>query len=420
MILVIGQGFSLVILFVAQSLIAKNYGPEAFGYLSIGMAVVAIMTPIINLGLIGIVVKDLVEEKDRQKSILNTVFLMRFTASLIMVFVFVLFEVFVDLEEMIVFWIFFLLLNEVVRSGQIVLLWFEAEKKSFSISIYRLLASFSFLLFLSVVLYFELSIKYVAAVYLFEGVVGALFLFLSYKRKFAASPGAASFNLIKSYIRKGSVLIFSGFAAIIYMKIDQLVVGYYYGAEEVGIYAVAVRVSELWYFVPMLLVTAAFPSLVEYRKESSADYKLKYQKISDFLFVLGVVFSLVVFFIGEYIVIWFFGDQYYKSLDIVNVYVWGGVFVSMRYLVSRYLILENLLKFSLVSQGAGALLNLFLNVVFVPHYGVIAAAYTTVFSYFISGCFIFLLSKKTRFCFIVQCKSLFYPLRMLRGLYKCT
>jgi O-antigen/teichoic acid export membrane protein len=54
------------------------------------------------------------------------------------------------------------------------------------------------------------------------------------------------------------------------MKIDQVMIKEMLGAEQVGHYAAAVRLSEAWYFVPMAITSSVFPAIINAKKKRRA------------------------------------------------------------------------------------------------------------------------------------------------------
>ena len=68
----------------------------------------------------------------------------------------------------------------------------------------------------------------------------------------------------------------------------------------------------------------------------------------------------------------------------------------MRAAFSKWLIAERLLLFSLVSQGAGAILNIALNLVLIPAWGGVGSAWATVISYAAASYLVLLLFARTR------------------------
>ena len=53
-----------------------------------------------------------------------------------------------------------------------------------------------------------------------------------------------------------------------------------------------------------------------------------------------------------------YGQEYTGSVPILQIHVWAGVFIFPRAAFSKWLIAERLLVFSLVTQGAGAVVNI--------------------------------------------------------------
>ena len=78
----------------------------------------------------------------------------------------------------------------------------------------------------------------------------------------------------------------------------------------------------------------------------------------------------------------------------------------MRALFSKWIILEEVFIFSLITQGLGAVSNIILNYFFIESHGVTGAAVATLISYSIAGYFSLLLSSKTRALFVMMSKSM--------------
>ena len=78
-------------------------------------------------------------------------------------------------------------------------------------------------------------------------------------------------------------LILSGIVISIYMKIDQVMIKEILGASPVGQYAAAARLSEAWYFIPVVICSSVFPALVNVRKINRELYYSRLQKLFDLM-----------------------------------------------------------------------------------------------------------------------------------------
>jgi len=91
-----------------------------------------------------------------------------------------------------------------------------------------------------------------------------------------------------------------------------------------------------------------------------------------------------------------FGEAYQEAVFILNIQIFALLFVFMRALVSKWILVEDLYPYSLLSHGVGVILNITLNIVLIPSYGGIGAAIATLVSYIAASYMVFFFSKKTR------------------------
>ncbi len=70
----------------------------------------------------------------------------------------------------------------------------------------------------------------------------------------------------KKIVKDSWPLMFASLMIVVYMKIDQIMLKNMLDATQVGIYAVAVRLSEVWYFIPVLITQSIFPAVINAKK----------------------------------------------------------------------------------------------------------------------------------------------------------
>jgi PST family polysaccharide transporter len=107
-----------------------------------------------------------------------------------------------------------------------------------------------------------------------------------------------------------------------------------------------------------------------------------------------------------------FGEAYRDSALLLSIHVWAGAFVFMRALVSKWLIAEHLLKFSLISHGLGSVINITANYLLIPSFGGVGAAYATVLSYAVASYLTFWLHPSTIPIAKIMSRSLILPLTL--------
>jgi O-antigen/teichoic acid export membrane protein len=401
--------FPLGALFITNVIVARFLGAGQFGNVSYLMAVVSLLIPLCSVGLNSIITRELINSHRAEGEILGTCAALRLLSALLcLVVVFVSLQ-FVDFSSGSPNVLMMMLVSAAFQSLLVVEFWVNAREKNRLLVLYRFPA---LLLGISIKL---LAVNYQAQAYVFALLWGldialqAVFIGAIYfvQKSFDWS---VNWSYGISLVRQSGWLIFSGVATVFYLKLDQVMLGGMLGDYSVGIYTASTRLTEIWFFAPVALVTAAFPRLLKSKTLDSTEYHNGLCRLAVVLFYCSIVLAILISsFSGELIMV-IYGQDYIEAQKILVIHIWCTVFVFLRALVSKWLIAENLLKYSLISHGSGAVLNIVLNFSLIPSYGVMGAAAATLISFSVSGVIMFLLFKNTRYIAIVLLMSPF-PLR---------
>ncbi len=393
--------------------LARTLGPEGYGQLSYLLAVVALIAPLAALGLNAIVTREIVNDPDSEQKIIASATVFRLVGAFVGTFLcwgLAYFSVGLDsLPAQL--GLAFLAFANLFYAFNVLEYWFQAKVAAKKVARMRMCVISAFALMKLFAVYFQASFIVIVAIFAAEVICLGIGFIIIYR--YYASPlklWLFDFSYGLSLIKQSYWLIFSGIAAVIYLKVDQVMLEHYVGSAAVGEYAVAARLSEVWYFFADAVVISLFPALLLAKKKADlTNYKKKLQSISDLLFVCALLLALVVYWLAESVIEVLFGEAYLGSVVILQLHIWAGLFVFMRALVSKWLLSENLLKFSLVSHGLGAVINVLLNMWLIPIYGGVGAAFATVISYFVASYLAFLISPKTRDIAKVMSLSLSLP-----------
>jgi PST family polysaccharide transporter len=201
-------------------------------------------------------------------------------------------------------------------------------------------------------------------------------------------------------------LLLSGIAIVIYMKIDQIMLGQMVGDEAVGIYSAAVRISEVWYFIPMMIVASVFPAILEAKKRSEAQYYQRLQHLYDLMVWLSVAVALPMTFLSTPIVTLLFGENFSASGTVLAIHIWAAVFVFLGVASSKWFLAENRQMLSFQRTALGAVVNVILNFLLIPDYGPVGAAVATVISQATAAFLFDAVQPVTREMFFMKIKSM--------------
>ena len=412
------KSLAMVLSLMVNVLLARYLAPEQFGQLNFLLSFIALLAPFSALGLNALVTRELVNEPECTGKILATALLLRFLGGLLTALIVFLVFSLVTFKPMIEsYWFILAAISTSFTATYIFNYYFQAKVASHYVVKVRL----SVLILSSTAklsaIYFGGGLSWFLSIVLLEPLVTGLSLWFVYRVYDQTHQQQWRFDKDYSFVllKQSRWLILSGFMSVVYLKIDQLMLGHMVGAVEVGVYAVAVRLSEVWYFFPAAFVASFFPRLLKSRNVER-QYKKQLQQLCDCLFWSALLLATVVASVATPVIILLFGVEYKSSALILQIHIWAGVFIFMRALLSKWLIAEGLLPFSLATHGIAAVVNVLLNYYWIPLYGGQGAAWATLISYACSSYLVLWFHNKTRPMAIIMSKTLLAPLRALQWL----
>lgn len=407
---------SLSLSFVTTVFVARYLGPEDFGLLAYALSLVAIFTTAGHMGLSGLIVRDLVKYPAGRAEIVGTTIAIKTVGLGVGYILLVTYAWFFEGAGTTPFLLIVLAgVALIFKSTEVFDFWFQAFVQARYASVARLVSHSVAALFRILLVLSGAGILLFALTPLLQAIVGAVLLLFLFRQKapLRLSELRATWARARSLFRQGSVIYLAAILGVIYLKVDQVMLRWLADVGEVGQYAVAAQFSEALYFLPAAIVASVFPKLIELRERNEAQFYLRLQQLLDLLFFMSVGFALFFTLASEWLVTTLFGQDYSASANVLVIHVWSSIFVFLRAGVSKWILVENALWFSLVTQGLGALTNVVLNLLLIPSYGGVGAAYATLFSYGVASFLAFGIHRRSRVVFWLMMRTVAAPVRYL-------
>ncbi|HFN7230765.1 TPA: flippase [Klebsiella quasipneumoniae] len=412
---------TILFTFTVGIFLARYLGPNDFGVYNYLISIITLLTPLTALGLNAVVVRDLVdaqrEEQNDTNVILGTSCILRFFGGVFACVSLLLVDIYFNISQHNTLWLVLLATANIFSCFQVVDFWLQSKVNSKYSAILRLsIFIISAIVKLISIIVFSCGLKTILVIQTFEVLASGLLYVPLYKylngKIFSWTYNK---NKAKTLMSKSWWLILSGVAEVLYLKIDQIMLGMINGYSTVATYAVAARLSEAWYFFPTIITASFFPLLILAKKESEEKYKQKLLDLSRKLFFCALLISIFITLIAHTAINILYGQAYAESATILIIHIWASLFVFMRAVLSKWLVIENMLPFSLVTHISGAIVNIILNLILIPKMGGIGSAIATVISYSISSYFSLFIFKRTRVMGWIMTKAIFTCFLIFRG-----
>lgn len=201
-------------------------------------------------------------------------------------------------------------------------------------------------------------------------------------------------SIVKASLSFGFPLVFSAVAINLLNGSDRYIIKFLIGEKVLGLYELGYRVGGI---INMMLIIPFNLSLLPmaykvYQTEGDKDY---YKKLKTYLaFVLiwaGLALSL---FSKEIVEIFALNSSYYSAYQVVPYVILAYILYGISTISSLGMFLsgKNFYMAYITMLCAG--INIGLNFLLIPHYGIIAAAINTVIAFFIQGILSIVASNK--------------------------
>jgi PST family polysaccharide transporter len=407
----------LFISFGVNLLLARHLQPGLFGTLSFLLAAVTVLMPIMALGLNSLVTRELMRRPDETMSILGSAIGLRLLAGLLIAALAVLAaHQLLPPSHRILFAV--LVVASISQGFFVIDFWLQAR----SANRYGVIVRLAVLLLVSIArllaIYLDAGIDTFVYLLCAEWLVLALCYCQLYRRYGGLFTKLTLTRLETTHLlRQSRWLWFTAIAAVLVLKVDQLMLAYLVNDQAVGIYAAAARLSEVWYLLPVALMTGYFPKLMEAKQTGSPEYMRTLQQLCDFLLWAGIAVAVFITLTADYLVPLLYGQAYIESVEVLVIHVWAGVFFFTAALLNRWLLIEDALVAAFYVQAVGATANIGFNFWLIPQYGVVGAAIATLLSALISGYVILLFHPRLYPMGKTISRSFCLPLRLVYRIY---
>lgn len=223
----------------------------------------------------------------------------------------------------------------------------------------------------------QLSVLAIAIITAFSSLVTLIIVYIQYRNDFGKLiQGRLKKELVFGLIRESLPLAVAASCAVIYSRCDSIMIGNMLSKEEVGIYAIAVKLISIVQIGITPIRESVYPKMIELYGTDKNQYEKRYVQITAILtwiYIIGVAAS---FFILPY-AFRLLKPEYSSAFPVYLVYVIGTFFMYNAGLRAGHYTLINRGNVLMYSQIISVVVNVVLNYVLIKSIGMYGAAIAT-------------------------------------------
>ncbi len=392
--------------------IARYLGPADFGLWNYIIAICALFSAFSTLGIESIIVRELVRFPEKKDTLIGSSFYLKLFGSIIALGLSVGAVLIVDGFNYSTLCIALLTsISFLFQTTDVIDYYFQSQVQSKYVIFARLIAFLSTTAYRIILLLNGGTLLDFVGVALAEIIITSIMLCILYNRsKFIGKISGWHWDsgIAKELLKNSWPLALSSMVVMLYMRLDQVMIGALLDKKAVGVYSAAVKICELWYFIPMLICSSIYPGIIKAKEQNQPLYFKTLSWLYFSMFWLSLAIAILTALFKDQIIDFLYGDKFQGAPMILLVYIFAGIPTFLGIATSQYLMAENKTLIALYRTGLGLSINILLNLLLIPKYGPVGAAVATVLAYGLSTYSLFLF-KSTRKHFVLLIRAPFSP-----------
>ncbi len=366
--------------------IARHLGPAQFGELSYAITLIAFFQGLVNLGADGIAVRDIARDPSRAALILGTLVRLRLGCGfacwgIAIALVYVLRPG----DSFALVLVALIGASLVLQCAETVDLWFQSQYRNKNTVKAKLLAYLVANSLRVALLINDAPLWTFALAATIDVAALATSLTIAYRRLPTSTGWQMSRGFAFSLLRESWPFMISGLAVLLYMRIDQMMIRHLLGEAELGIYAAAMPVSQVWQVVPVTAAVALAPYITKKKAEGPEAYTRALAQAFRATAFFSLAVTAVITFAAPWIITMLYGHAYVDAAPVLSVHVWSNIFIALGVIQGLWLVNEGLGRLTLYRTVLGAGICILGNWYAIPRYGLVGAAWVNVVSQFVAA-----------------------------------
>jgi len=369
-----GKVAQMALSLVVGAISARYLGPSNYGLISYGNSMIAFFMSLCTLGINSVIVKELIDNPQEQGKALGTSVFLRIISSFLSAIMVVAISFVVDHGQWETIAVVALSsISLIFHCFDTINYWFQSQYKSKVVALasfiaYTVTAAYRIILLIlgKGVLWFAFanSVDYITL-----GVV----LLIVYKKhggqKFRLSAVKGKKILSKSYH-----YILSGLMVSIYGHTDKLMLKHMLDEAEVGYYATATAICNMWTFVLTAIVDSMYPTIINAFKEDHKLFEKRNRQLYAIVFYVSAFVSIAFTLLGGLAIRILYGDAFLPAAMSLKVVTWYTAFSFLGVARSAWMVCNDMQKYLKLLYVPAIIINVSLNYFLIPPMGAVGAA----------------------------------------------
>lgn len=259
------------------------------------------------------------------------------------------------------------------------------------------------------VVFFHNDLLLLSIGYLIEFMIPAFMYVFLVKNNRLSSQLKLSRKEMYVLLKESFPLMISSAVIIMYMKVDQILLGAISSEAEVAFYVAGTRLSEAWYFLGLTILAVYYPKAAGLKEKYGFNaFLIAYAKIVRLVILGSILLIAITFALSDVIVEFLYGHSYGKSALVLNTTILCVPFVYLGTAITMVSLELNNHIGNLHRAALGLLASVVLNLLLIKPFGALGAAFASLGAQVVTGFLGIFVFRNSRNDLVIFLKILFF------------
>ena len=391
-----GKVIQMILSLFVGVITARYLGPSNYGLISYGSAYVSFFSAICSLGINSVIIKNFIDNPDEQGETIGSALVMRLISSFLSILMIIGIVSILDRDEPTTIIVVALCsLGLLFNIFETFNYWFQYQYKSKITAIATLIAYILTSVYKIVLLILNKDVLWFAFSTTLDYIVVAIVLLIFYK-KYGGAKLSFSRKKSKELLRISYHFILSAMMVAIYGQTDKLMLKQMLNEEIVGFYTIATAVCTMWTFVLHAIIDSMYPTILDLKFKNQEQYEKKNRQLYAITFYVSCFVSILFTLLGDFVIRILYGTEYLPAADMLKVITWYTAFSYLGVARNAWIVSEGHQRYLKYMYICAAVLNVILNLIFIPLWGGVGAAAASLITQVFTSMILPLLFKDMR------------------------
>jgi len=408
-----GKIAQMAISLIVGVITARYLGPSNYGLIGYATAYTAFFNAFCTLGINSLLVKEFIDNPQKEGTIIGTSLVFRAISSLMSAFVIISIVCFIDSGETTTIAVVALCsIGVVFNVFEVFNYWFQAHLRSKITAMATLLAYFVTSVYKIILIIMGKSVILFAFATSVDYICIAIFLFIAYIKS-GGKKLNFSWEYGKNLLSRSYYFILPGIMVAVYGQVDKLMLKQMISKTEVGYYSTAVAVCGMWCFVLSAVIDSVYPSIMQANGKDEELFKTRNRQLYAFVFYISMFVSVMFLIFSPLVIKILYGAEYSGAVAPLRIITWYTAFSYLGVARNAWIVCKDKQKYLKYIYIGAAVMNVILNIIFIPMWGASGAAVASLAAQILTSIVLPLFIKPLRENSILMIEAI-----MLKGIKK--